>query len=328
MPLFQFAYNRVATLFMASALIVCVSQAHVFAQSEDGSREYSQNGIVLGDEQVETWEFGLKIAAQGATRGLTASVPVPIEWPEQGVELVETVQPDSVSKVSFKSIGNGDVKQMIMVVPRMAAGESVTCKVIMRIKKHYILEPKDTSRYVIGKAPSSVRKYLRPSPYIESGSKRIKEVDKQVGGHDLPAWEQVEKIYTWVRENIEYKFDREIHTCEEALDAGHGDCEELSSLFIAICRVRGIPARAVWIPGHTYPEFFLQDSDGNGHWFPCQAAGMYEFGAMSEIKPIVQKGDRFRVPGHRNTLRYVQPTVAARDAAANPTVEWIMSRVE
>ena len=318
----------VRNMLLAILLAVLLFQAYAKAQSSDGNREHSPNGIILGTEQIETWEFGLKIVAQGDTSGLTASIPVPIEWPEQGVELVDTVQPHSVSKISYKSIGNGDVKQMIMVVPRLAAGESMTCKIIMRIKKHEIKEPKDTSRFVIGKAPSSVRKYLRPSPYIESGSKRIKEVDKEIGGHELPAWEQVEKIYTWVRENIEYKFDREIHTCEEALDAGHGDCEELSSVFIAICRARKIPARAVWIPGHTYPEFFLQDKEGNGHWFPCQAAGMYEFGAMSEIKPIVQKGDRFRVPGHRSTLRYVQPTVAARDAAANPTVEWIMQRVE
>jgi len=70
---------------------------------------------------------------------------------------------------------------------------------------------------------------------------------------------QVEAIYDWVRENVEYKFDTQIHSCLDALDSGKGDCEELSSLFIAICRARDIPARAVWIPGHTYPEFYLLD---------------------------------------------------------------------
>ena len=80
------------------------------------------------------------------------------------------------------------------------------------------------------------------------------------------------------------------------LDDGVGDCEELSSLFIAICRAAGVPARAVWIPGHTYPEFYLVDEQGEGHWYPCQIAGAgHDFGRMPESKPILQKGDRFRI---------------------------------
>ena len=42
-----------------------------------------------------------------------------------------------------------------------------------------------------------------------------------------------------------------------ALRDGTGDCEELSSLFIALCRAHGIPARTVWVPDHCYPEFYL-----------------------------------------------------------------------
>jgi hypothetical protein len=304
------------------------SLSAVHAQNDDENRAYSENGIKLAEPQTETWEFGLQIQAHGPTTGITASVPVPIQWPEQGIEIIETVQPPQVRNVRYKSIGNGAVKQLVMVIPRMETGDEVTVKVVMKITKHFIEPPKDTSKFVIKKAPSSVRKYLTPSPYIASGSKEIQEVNDAIGGHDLPAWEQVEKIYNWVRENVEYKFDTEIRTCEEALEAGHGDCEELSSIFIAICRARGIPARAVWIPEHTYPEFFLQDTDGNGHWFPCQAAGTYEFGGMSETRPVLQKGDRFKVPGHATTLRYVQPTLTARDAAANPTVQWIMNKVQ
>ena len=98
--------------------------------------------------------------------------------------------------------------------------------------------------------------------------------------------------------------------CED----GFGDCEELTSLFVAMCRVAGIPARSVWVPGHCYPEFYLEDEQGEGHWYPCQAAGTRIFGAMPEARPVLQKGDNFRIPGSRQPQRYVQETVTAKNA--------------
>ena len=81
-----------------------------------------------------------------------------------------------------------------------------------------------------------------------------------------------------------------------ALRDGTGDCEEITSLFIAICRAAEIPARTVWVSGHCYPEFYLEDDKGKGHWFPCQSAGAREFGGITELRPILQKGDNFRPP--------------------------------
>ena len=81
-----------------------------------------------------------------------------------------------------------------------------------------------------------------------------------------------------------------------ALSTGVGDCEELTSLFIALCRQHGIPARSVWVDGHTYPEFYLVDGQGVGEWFPCQAAGDRAFGSLPAMRPILQKGDRFQIP--------------------------------
>ncbi len=89
-----------------------------------------------------------------------------------------------------------------------------------------------------------------------------------------------------------------------------------------------IPAKAVWIPGHTYPEFYLEEKKGQGHWFPCQVAGQYEFGSMTELKPILQKGDRFRLPGKSGYVRYLQPSLLAKDAAGELSIEYISREVE
>jgi hypothetical protein len=73
----------------------------------------------------------------------------------------------------------------------------------------------------------------------------------------------------------------------------------MTSLFIAMCRASGIPARTVRVPGHCYPEFYLSDQAGEGHWFPCQAAGTRAFGGMPDPRPILQKGDNVLVADPR-----------------------------
>ena len=55
---------------------------------------------------------------------------------------------------------------------------------------------------------------------------------------------------------------------------------------------------------HCYPEFYLEDAEGNGYWFPCQAAGTRQFGCLEEYRPILQKGDRFKTP-EQSIRRYV-----------------------
>jgi hypothetical protein len=85
----------------------------------------------------------------------------------------------------------------------------------------------------------------------------------------------------------------------------------------------------VWVPGHCYPEFYLQDAQNQGHWFPCQAAGAdRQFGSMIEERPILQKGDNFKVPDERGPQRYVKQTLTAKNAAADPQVKFVLEKVD
>ena len=279
------------------------------AQTKPSDAETQQDpiGITFSEPIEQTWDFGMRVSSTGGGTGIMVLGPVPMNWPEQEIEIISEDKSGNVGKLKFKDIDK-HAKQLSFGINRMGPGDKAHGIVKFKVKKKLIVAPKDPSLFLFAKKiPKNVKTYLKPSPFIESKNKRIKEIAKTIQDDSLTDWDQVEAIYTWVRENIEYKFDRVNHSCLYALDNKHGDCEELSALFIAICRAKGIPARAVWVPGHTYPEFYLQDKDGNGHWFPCQAAGTYEFGAMSETRPILQKGDRFRIA--RKEVRYLQPTL-------------------
>ena len=270
-------------------------------------KEGEPGGAKVGQSQTSRWQAGVMVRASGgACRGLVGYVPVPTDWPEQQVETVEEeISPEA--KVSYRMV-DGGVRLMNVRIPQLASGQEAKALITIEIQRNMILPPDDTDIYVLPntqKLPRNIRLYLAPSPKIESRDPKIRGLAKQIGADKEKAWEKVEAIYDWVREHVKYK-NGPLKGALAALKDGEGDCEELTSLFIAICRAAGIPARTVWVPGHCYPEFYLLDDKGEGHWFPCQAAGTREFGGITELRPILQKGDNFRPPkGGRERQRYM-----------------------
>ncbi len=281
------------------------------------------------DELKSKWEFGVEITSSGEASGITAVFPVPIDWPDQSVVLGANQSTDNVAHTEFIDLGTA--KMMKVYIRHMSAGETARIVVPAAITKRRLDPPADPSQLSFApQGDKTIRTYLRPSPQIESAHHKIRELAKSTVGIDesADAWDQVETIFRWVRDNIEYHFEETNRSCLEALAQKRGDCGEMTGLFIAICRARGIPARAVWVPEHTYPEFYLVDREGNGHWIACQVAGDYQFGTMLEPKPVLQKGDNFKVPGQKKATRYAQPTLSATEATAPLSVKWILQRVD
>jgi hypothetical protein len=304
-----------------AAFVVAAIPAVAFADDSPGVR--------LGEPTKSTWRFGVVVkAAGGPVSGIVATMPVPMDWPEQTVKVVSEEKSPGVGRVSTRVL-DGGVKQLVVSIPRLAAGQEASFVQTTEVSKRPILEPVDVAMYSApAKNSRELAKFLLPSPYIESNSPKIKQRAGEVTAGKAPGWEQVAAAFDWVRENVKYEFAEQIKPAVAALEDGQGDCEELSSLVIALCRASKIPARAVWVPGHCYPEFYLVDEQGKGHWFPCQAAGEErQFGSMVEERPILQKGDNFKVPEERGAQRYVKQALTAKDAAAPPEVRFIMERV-
>lgn len=307
-----------AALLTLAATIPAVAQ---FAKPDTGGAE-------LGESRTQQWRAGMIVRAVGGPcRGIVGTVPVPVDWPEQQVRVVEEDITPNVD-VGYRTVG-GTVKQMVARIRYLPPGEEAKAVVTFEIDRHTQQPPDDTSQFRIPEPrdlPLDMRVYLGPSPKIESRHREIRKLAHEIGTDAPTAWQRVEAIYDWVREKVEYK-NGPLKGAVAALKDGTGDCEELTSLFIAICRAADIPARTVWVPGHSYPEFYLVDAEGKGHWFPCQAAGSREFGGISELRPILQKGDNFRPPhNRRDQQRYLAEHLTG--AGGRPQVKFIRELVQ
>ena len=302
-----------ATLLFLVAAALLAAGRPIAAQAE----ETMPKGIKFDRTTKQRMKIGLIVESVGVSyRGVFATTTVPADWPEQKVTILDQEISRSIGKVSYRTVG-GTVKQMVIEIPRLPAGTEARALVTFEIEHRTILPPDDTSIFVVPtKVQRRNRVYLGSSPYIETRNRKIRRLAKEVVKDKETAWAQAESIYDWVRDNVEYK-NGKLKGAVAALRDGDGDCEELTSLFVAMCRVNKIPARTVWIPGHCYPEFYLQDDDGNGHWFPCQAAGTRAFGAMPDDRPILQKGDNFRVPEKSKPQRYVAEFLRIKDVRGN-----------
>ena len=218
----------------------------------------------------------------------------------------------------------------MLKMARVPAGSTVEMTFNIAIERFRILGPTQTDDLVIpAKIGRDLRFFLSSSPYIDSTNARIKAAWRGLAAQEVPnAWARVEQIYDFVRDNVKY-VEGSLKNASQALREGRGDCEEMTSLFVALCRNAKIPARMVWIPEHCYPEFYLEDASGKGHWFPCQAAGTRQFGRMDEYRPVLQKGDRFKVPEKRTPSRYVSEFFKCdKTGKSNPDPNFIRELID
>lgn len=287
------------------------SKAADKAKADDPAESESPMTFVA-PKQIEML-IGLKLtAAQINMLQTTATTAFPADWPEQKVEIVEVNVPPPFQH-GFRDLPGGN-KQLLLQSVALPALSTIESTIKVRIHKSHTVAPEDTSVFVIPKTiKGDLKQFMGNSPYIDPTLSEIRKVVREIElKNPGTAWERVEMLYDWTRDNIAYERG-ELKTVKQALKDKKGDCEEMTGIFVALCRAAKVPARCVWIPNHCYPEFYLEDSKGHGSWFPCQVAGTRNFGNMPEYLPILQKGDRFKVPEDKDLLRYLKDTVRSQE---------------
>jgi transglutaminase-like putative cysteine protease len=235
---------------------------------------------------------------------------------------MEDVSPH-VGSVTYRVTDLG-LRQMLFNIPQIPANDTAKALITFEVTKSSMLAPTDTSGYVIAKnPPKDLRKFLGPSPMIEIANAKIKSLTKELVTGKEGAWTQIESLCDGVREKVKLDKDK-IKGAQAALRDGKADQEDLTALFVACCRVHKVPARMVWIPDSCYAEFYLENAEGKGFWFPCQVAGDKSFGAQPDQRPILEKGDNFKVPEKKESMRFVNEFLTGKGGGGGaPEVEFV-----
>ncbi len=161
-----------------------------------------------------------------------------------------------------------------LVVPR---GEMhMAVEVVMEVEEQIAVAP-DAPVTPIEQLPDDALLYLLQSRYCPS-DKMAERAHEIVG--DAPAgYAQVEKIRSWINQNLEYKSGVSEATTDamDTLNHGAGVCRDFSHVGIALCRSLQMPARIVVGYLHKLDPMDLHA------WFEAFVGGRwYTFDATQE----------------------------------------------
>jgi hypothetical protein len=305
---------------VALALILSAACVPAGAQFKDAN----PGAIKMGETHVERWRAGVVVKAGGAAcKGIVGYMPLPTEWPEQQVKTVsQEISP--TAHVTYQT-ADGTVRVMVVRIPTLPANGTAKAVLTLEVSRSTQLPPPSTRDFVLPdskKVDRTVRPYLSPSPKIEYTNAKIRSWAKEVSEKPEKAWDKVEALYDATRKRIK----NEPGSLQGALMAvrhNKGGYEDITAVFIALCRAIEVPARTVWVPDYCYAEFYLEDGKGEGRWFPCDVAGKRSFGELADTRLILEKGDNFReLDNPRKRLPFLTENLTAK-GTVRPDVTFV-----
>ncbi len=126
-------------------------------------------------------------------------------------------------------------------------------------------EPGSWNTFPLPYPNSDLKKYLQPTPLIQSTDERIIKQAKSIAHDNQDAETAARKLLQWVFSIVKKKPTFSIPNALEVLDLKVGDCNEHTALFTALSRSLGIPTRVcvgiVYLKDkfyyHAWPEIYL-----------------------------------------------------------------------
>ncbi len=129
----------------------------------------------------------------------------------------------------------------------------------------------ETPRLDAGQSPpipvadDSLSEFLEPSLFIQSDDKRIRKLAADIAGDETSSLIVAERINQWVFDNVHKKITLSLPSAVEVFETREGDCNEHTTLYVAIARAAGIPSRIaiglVYHKGsfyyHAWPEVYV-----------------------------------------------------------------------
>lgn len=131
-----------------------------------------------------------------------------------------------------------------------------------------IIEVKDKIDFPIKDLDKELEIYIKPSETIDSDNEEIVKLASELVNGEDDVYKAVFKIADWTKSNIEYNLSTLTAEASQkaswVLENRKGVCDEITTLFIAMLRAVGIPAKFVSGVSYTNSELFEENWGAHG----------------------------------------------------------------
>ncbi|MCI0474815.1 MAG: transglutaminase domain-containing protein [Anaerolineales bacterium] len=235
------------------------------------------------------------------TTELRVYQPRPVEWITQKEIQIEEVSPAPTNSGADPTYGNGVYYWNISGAPKSGGTAPfkiqftfTTFETITRIDPAAV-KPYNT-------ADPQYQLYTRAERFIEADDPQIVELANQIAGTEKNPYLIARKFYDYVVDKTTYQLlGKGLAGAKVLATTSKGECGDYASLFVALCRAKGIPARPIvgyWaITGtgqtHVWSEFYVEPfgwipADSNIGQFRSQQRDYY-FGNLDNQRVILNK---------------------------------------
>ncbi len=262
------------------------------------------DGVGYLEPRSYSLKIGIELEAIGDADSVLATTPVPVAHPEQKIEDVHVET--SGCEATLRELAPG-MGQLLLSAESIAQGSvaSAIAHYTLTLCKQFHKYERDQFP-AQQKPPADIRKaYLQDSPGIQTSTKQVRSLAAELSEGVSHPWDKARRFAEWIPKNIRPQIGS-YTSVTAALERRLGDCEEMSAVFVALCRSIGIPARLVWVPNHNWSEFYLTDSDGQAHWIPAHTACYFWFGWTGAHELVIQKGDRVLCAEQHKRVRLLE----------------------
>ncbi len=133
-------------------------------------------GIRLGQPIATRYRVGAEFKGRGGTvQDIRSMVAVPLECPEQHVDMLEEDLTPNVETFEYRQTDEG-VRQMLIGVPHLSPHEDAHALMMFEVVTSPVLPPEDMSTlHVPAKPGVKIKRYLGRSPFIDVNHRKIKK---------------------------------------------------------------------------------------------------------------------------------------------------------
>lgn len=91
--------------------------------------------------------------------------------------------------------------------------------------------------------PEDAAAHLAPTPFIQADAARVRDLARELVGQATHRVEAAGILYEWVHDNMRRSPSVSVPSALEILERMEGDCNEHTTLFVALARAAGLPAK-------------------------------------------------------------------------------------